>query len=593
MSVWKMWQKLRESAILADVPSMESLQHAAPTIVGCCVAAWAVRAAWRKHAFNQKLSKKRSQLEASMNKLRQQLYQYPLSLTTREYILSLSLTDLQHKLQRGDLTAMDVLRAYQSRALEVDEKMNCVVEPILEAEELAMLCDSKTDPKGPLHGIPVSVKENIELKGYDCTGGMEYYVNKPVAQDAVVIQVLKQQGAIPFMRTNIPQTLYSYACSNPIYGVTTHPKDPTRSPGGSSGGEGALLGAGGSICGLGTDIGGSVRVPAQMCGVCALKPTRGRLSPEGHFTVNPGQTLVQGVVGPMAQDVEGLVKLTEALMAPEMFARDPQVVPIPFRKEMYESTCPLKIGFYTWDGNIRPVPATIRAVHVAKTALEKIGHKVVSFSPPQIATVFPSMFVAPMGGDRCQSVMERMANDHVDESLTLVYAACSIPTWLVTLISKALQPLDPVLAKSFQKFTGVKSVYDWYKVAVRIQNYRKEFLEHWRRQDLDAVICPVYPCPAVVLSSAGKLTAGGSYCALYNVLRYSAGSIPVTTVTEADVQEVADPKVYPATTLLEKLVKRGSKGSEGLPVSVQCVCLPYHEEQVLRVMHDVERGLRT
>ncbi|XP_046353539.2 fatty-acid amide hydrolase 1-like isoform X1 [Haliotis rufescens] len=588
-----MLQKLRETSLLPEFPSIESLRHSAPAIVGCCVAAWVARAAWRKHAFDQKLSKKRDQLQASMNTLRQQLYEYPLSLTTREYILGLSLTDLQHKLQTGDLKAIDVLRAYQSRALEVDEKCNCVVEPILEAEEWAELCDSKTDPKGPLHGIPVSIKENIEIKGYDCTGGMEYYIDKPATQDAVVIQVLKRQGAIPFMRTNVPQTMYSYGCSNPIYGVTTHPKDPTRSPSGSSGGEGAILGAGGSICGLGTDIGGSVRVPAQMCGVCALKPTRGRLSAEGHFTVNPGQTLVQGVVGPMAQDVEGLVRFTEALMAPEMFALDPQVVPIPFRKEMYESTRPLKIGFYTWDGNIRPVPATIRAVHVAKTALEKMGHKVVSFSPPRTSWVFPSLFVGPMTGDRCQSVRERMVRDYVDQSLKLVYVACALPKWVVSLISRALLPLDPVLGKSFQKFTGVKSVYDWFKVADRIQKYRKEFLEHWNKQDLDAVICPVYPCPAVVLKSAGRLTAGGSYCALYNVLRYSAGSVPVTTVTEADVQEVADPEVYPATTLLEKLTKQGSKGSQGLPVSVQCVCLPYHEEQVLRVMRDVERGLST
>ena len=94
---------------------------------------------------------------------------------------------------------------------------------------------------------------------------------------AFIFQVLKKQGAVPFVRTNVPQTMLSYECSNPLYGLTVNPHDPTRIPGGSSGGEAALVGGGGSILGMGTDIGGSVRIPAHMCGCCSIKPTGGRI----------------------------------------------------------------------------------------------------------------------------------------------------------------------------------------------------------------------------------------------------------------------------------------------------------------------------
>merc|ERR1712185_282661 len=112
-----------------------------------------------------------------------------------------------------------------------------------------------------LHGLPVSIKECFSIEGQDTTIGCGKRCGKPAAADAVIATVLRRQGAVVYARTNVPQTMLSYECSNPVYGQTRNPFDLTRGPGGSSGGEGALLGSGGSLLGIGTDIGGSCRIP--------------------------------------------------------------------------------------------------------------------------------------------------------------------------------------------------------------------------------------------------------------------------------------------------------------------------------------------
>ena len=121
--------------------------------------------------------------------------------------------------------------------------------------------------------------------------------------DGEAVQMLRAAGAIPFCRTNAPQTNLSYGCSNPIFGATLHPMDASRTPGGSSGGEAALQALGGSILGLGTDIGGSVRVPAAFCGICGFKPGSGRITKKGYFSVLAGQSGVFAAIGPMSPQV--------------------------------------------------------------------------------------------------------------------------------------------------------------------------------------------------------------------------------------------------------------------------------------------------
>ncbi|NWU23234.1 VDHAP protein, partial [Dyaphorophyia castanea] len=217
-------------------------------------------------------------------------------------------------------------------ALEVNREVNCVTDFIHGCEDQLQKL-KKQKEKGLLYGIPISIKDHINCKGHISSGGMVKFLGQVKEEDSIIVQVLKHQGGIPFVKTNIPQTMINYDCSNPIFGQTLNPLNPQKSPGGSSGGEGALIAGGGSILGIGSDVAGSIRLPSSFCGLCGLKPTGNRISPPG-CSDSPFVLAVTAMLGPMARDVDSLALCMKALLCQQMFQLDPTVPPIPFDEEV-------------------------------------------------------------------------------------------------------------------------------------------------------------------------------------------------------------------------------------------------------------------
>ncbi|NXT25594.1 VDHAP protein, partial [Syrrhaptes paradoxus] len=219
-------------------------------------------------------------------------------------------------------------------ALEVTREVNCVVDFIHGCEDQLQKL-KKQKEKGLLYGIPVSIKDHINCKGHVSSGGMVQFLDQVKEEDSVIVQVLKSQGAIPFVKTNIPQTMINYDCSNLIFGQTLNPLNHQKTPGGSSGGEGALIAGGGSLLGIGSDVAGSIRLPSSFCGLCGLKPTGNRISTSQSTRSDRTFVLaVRGVLGPMARDVDSLALCMKALLCKEMFQLDPTVPPLPFDEEV-------------------------------------------------------------------------------------------------------------------------------------------------------------------------------------------------------------------------------------------------------------------
>ncbi|NWV19353.1 VDHAP protein, partial [Origma solitaria] len=226
-------------------------------------------------------------------------------------------------------------------ALEVNQEVNCVTDFIHGCEDQLQKLKKKKE-KGLLYGVPISIKDHINCKGHISSGGMVKFLGQVKEEDSVIVQVLKHQGGIPFVKTNIPQTMINYDCSNLIFGQTLNPLNHQKSPGGSSGGEGALIAGGGSILGIGSDVAGSIRLPSSFCGLCGLKPTGNRIRyiPTSIFFFHPlwrwqpFVPAVTGMLGPMARDVDSLALCMKALLCPEMFRLDPSVSPIPFDDEV-------------------------------------------------------------------------------------------------------------------------------------------------------------------------------------------------------------------------------------------------------------------
>ncbi|XP_052095457.1 vitamin D3 hydroxylase-associated protein-like [Mytilus californianus] len=583
-TLWKQWdsESPKEKKIVIGVIAGSYLSYRAGKIL---------HHYYKKYENNQKIKRKQEECRESKEKLKEFLMEKKISKEAVQRIVSLPFKDLQTELQSGKITAVEVLHAYQIKALEVDKLTNCITEVIWEAEEIALSRDLNANKKGPLHGIPISLKESFMIPGYDCTAGLAFYLDKPAKQENVLVQVLKQAGAVPFVRTNIPQGMMTYECSNPIHGITGNPHDPKRIPGGSSGGEGALIAGGGSILGFGSDIGGSLRIPAHMCGCCSLKPTVGRLSDEGQNDFGDGQTLVIATPGPMAADVDGLVSSMKCLLVPKMFNLDPAVSPVPFRNEIYEEKRKLNIGFYVDDGSLKSIPACQRAVLEVKAMLESQGHTLIPFEPLDISKM-SELFIKATFADGGKIFVDILSTDQVDPTISITMMSFKMPKWLykVMVMVGRLLTKDHMMTVFGNSFLGVKSITEYWDLALQIKEYKTEFLKKWRDNKLDAMICPGFAYTAIPHGTVQYVISGVTYTILYNLLNYPAGILKVTNVKQQDIDNFKD---YPSNTYTEKLVKEHCKDSVGLPVGVQFVGLPYQEELVLQLMKAVETSLKT
>ncbi|NWX63192.1 VDHAP protein, partial [Promerops cafer] len=206
-------------------------------------------------------------------------------------------------------------------ALEVNREVNCVTDFIHGCEDQLQEV-KKPKEKGLLYGIPISIKDHINFKGHISSGGMVKFLGQVKEENRVIVQVLKHQGGTPFVKTNILQTMISYDCSNPIFGQALNPLKPQKSPGGSSGGEGALIAGGGSILGVGSDVAGSIHLPPSSCWLCGLRPTGNRIR---HIPASALCARVMGMLGPLARDVDSLALCMKALLCQEMFQLEPTV----------------------------------------------------------------------------------------------------------------------------------------------------------------------------------------------------------------------------------------------------------------------------
>ncbi len=223
-----------------------------------------------------------------------------------------------------------------------------------------------SEPKdGPLRGVPFSIKDSIEVEGTVCSAGTLGYRNAPKsARDATLVARLRAAGAVPIARTNAPDLLFAFESDNLLFGRTNNPYDHSRTSGGSSGGEAALIASCGSPFGLGSDAAGSVRLPAHYCGIASLKPTSGRLSRTGHVPPAGGWVEMLWQIGPMARHVEDLQALMPILLGPD--GEDWTVVPMPYSDVPLKN---LRVAYFTDNGFAEPDAETQAVVAEAGRAL--------------------------------------------------------------------------------------------------------------------------------------------------------------------------------------------------------------------------------
>ena len=283
-------------------------------------------------------------------------------------------------LRSGKISVRELAEAHIEQIERLNPALNAFAD--YDAERVraqARLLDAKQGPRGALHGLPVTIKSSISTAGYLCEIGSLLHKGDIPAKDAVVVGRLRAAGALILGTTNCPEFLMAYETANLLHGRTCNPWDLDRSPSGSSGGESAAIAAGLSAAGLGSDSGGSVRVPAHFTGICSLKPTPGRVPGRGHLPPCVGPFSILGAIGPMARTMGDVDLLFRALAGQD--PSDPVSPPIAFTKPSLDELRRQTVGFFEDDGLVPVTQETRSAVRAAAQALRDAGFRVEPFRP--------------------------------------------------------------------------------------------------------------------------------------------------------------------------------------------------------------------
>ena len=293
---------------------------------------------------------------------------------------------MAERIRARKISPVEVVEAHQACIDRLNPGLNAYVtidrdgsRAQAQAAERALTSRSSQEALGPLHGVPISIKSSIDVAGFPCECGTRLRKGNIPAVDAPLVARLRKAGAVILGNTNVPEFLMAYETDNLLYGRTNSPWDTARTPGGSSGGEAAAIAAGCSAGGVGSDGGGSIRIPAHFSGICGLKPTPGRVPSTGHYPGSAGPFSFLGVIGPMARTIGGVTRLFEVMAGADI--GDPAAAPVPLRRPDEEEIRKLRVAYFEDDGVTPVTLETAAAVGRAAEALRSEGFQVERWQP--------------------------------------------------------------------------------------------------------------------------------------------------------------------------------------------------------------------
>jgi amidase len=303
-----------------------------------------------------------------------------------EELIYASATALAREIAARRVSAEEVITAYLHRIGEVNGRLNAIVQlpaqAALAAAQEADAALARGEIRGPLHGVPFTAKDIFDTAGVVSAAGLTERAGYVPAEDATVVARMHAAGAILLGKTNCPPGGGGGDSANPLYGTTNNPYNLERTPGGSSGGEAAIIAAGGSPLGIGSDSGGSIRLPAHYCGVAGLRPTAGRVPATGGFALPGGLSDYRTQVGPMARYIADLALVLPVIAGVDW--RDSAVVPMPLGDPRAVALTKLRVAVYVNDDIAPPTAETVATVRLAAKTLADASLAVEEECPPML-----------------------------------------------------------------------------------------------------------------------------------------------------------------------------------------------------------------
>ncbi|KAL4795566.1 amidase signature domain-containing protein [Aspergillus venezuelensis] len=478
-----------------------------------------------------------------------------------------SAAQLLQRLASGEVSSLAVTTAFSKRAAIAQQLTSCLTEHFFaQALDRAQYLDDylkrEGKPIGPLHGLPISVKDTFHVKGaYTTIGYMSFLKNGAATENAALVDLLLDTGAVLYVKTNIPQSLMTADSENNVYGRTLNPFNTNLTAGGSSGGEGALIAFRGSILGVGTDVAGSIRIPALCNGLYGFKPTNDRIPFGGQVSGVAEETpMVWPSAGPLGHSLEDLELFMSTVLKTEPWKYDVTAMGAPWSAPA-ESQSPLTIGVLPEDPAFPLHPPVKRALESAAEALSKKGHRIVRLpSDPSrnVAFAFRLVFEWLTYGPQL---------DHFTPS--------GEP--LIKSLAKAPSPAQsgPFL---------LSQDLDVFKKIEVLSIARRNYTDAWRKAfvdyGLDAVIAPGAQNTAVPHDTYGM----PPYTAVWNLVNYPACIIPYGKASKELDPEPMETK-YGQPNYDPEAV-------DGAPTALQIVTPRFLDEKCLAVAKVIDRDIR-
>ncbi|MBV9283664.1 MAG: amidase [Acidimicrobiia bacterium] len=443
---------------------------------------------------------------------------------------------LAARIRAEELSAQDAVEGCLDAIDRVNGALNAVVQLASErARSEAVAADERQAsgaPLGPLHGVPVTIKDCFATDGIVTTVGTAGLRAFVPDTDDVTVGRLRAAGAIVVGKTNCPEFLLGFESDNLVYGRTANPYDLGHTCGGSSGGEAAIVGAGASPLGLGSDSGGSLRVPAHFCGVPTLKPTHGRVPITSAVFPSAGPFSRLRAVGTLAPTVDDLALALTVLAGPD--GRDPWAAPVPVPDPAAVDVASLRVAVYTDDGVGSPTPETVAAVEGAAAALEKAGAEVEAVRLP-VAEQAVERYTGILGGDGGAGLRRLLDMVGTTEPSPLIAN-------MLAFMSANVQPAS-----------------EYADRLARWDRFRLDAMTFLDR--VDVVLSPVAAVPALPHGTTFENINAFGYVFTHNLTGWPAA------------------------------VVRAGTSPEGLPIGVQIASAPWRDDRALAVARLLEAEL--
>ncbi|KAF5241880.1 hypothetical protein FANTH_8955 [Fusarium anthophilum] len=495
----------------------------------------------------------------------------PRVLTPREIEIteSYTVTELLQVLRERKISVEEVTRAFLRRAALAQATTNCVTELLWDqAIARAQHLDSLPFPQGALFGLPISTKEHLGMVGENVTSNASFaaWVGKPHGSN-LLFDSLWIEGCVFFVRTTQPQAIMHLETESNVYGRTVHPFNRELTPGGSSGGESALLGMRGSLLGIGGDIGGSIRLPASNTGIYGFKPSTKRISTSGLRAAYLGRDTIAGCPGPMTVSRDGLELLMRAALAAKPWRVDPLLT---FKDwTPYKFTTLPKVAIQWWDGVVMPHPPMTRALREVAAACRKAGMEVVDWNCEGLdhgkAWEIVSALYWPDGGKEMLDILEETGEPALPLTKHILHEQASAKNRTCTEMMELNRERD---------------------------SYRAMYCKAWSAtatptsREVDVILCP----PSFGSAPPHEQSRYWGYTSQWNLLDYPGAVFPVTKVDPA--VDVKDEGYVPKNDM-DRFVWEMYDGekTKGSPVNLQVVGRRQEEEKVLAALEEIERAM--